>query len=250
VARAYSIAREAFEVRELWTAIERLDNRVVAAVQYGMVHDTVGLIRQASYWLIQRHRSALGIEQQVARLRPGVRELARAPLQWLQGAERAAFEARCAELASAGVPTDLARRVAACNALHSSLDIVELAGARRITVEAAAKAYFGIGSFFSLDWLRAHIEGLDIEGHWHAVARGSLREALFEAHRTLAQSVLEASRETDPVKAVEKWLARNRAAADHARAVINDIRAQTAAVDFASLSVALQAVRRVAAAVA
>jgi glutamate dehydrogenase len=125
------------------------------------------------------------------------------------------------------------------------LDIVELAGARRITVEAAAKAYFGIGSFFSLDWLRAHIEGLDIEGHWHAVARGSLREALFEAHRTLAQSVLEASRETDPVKAVEKWLARNRAAA-----VINDIRAQTAAVDFASLSVALQAVRRVAAAVA
>jgi NAD-specific glutamate dehydrogenase len=62
--------------------------------------------------------------------------------------------------------------------------------------------------------------------------------------------VLEASRETDPVKAVEKWLDRNRAAADHARAVINDIRAQTAAVDFASLSVALQAVRRVAAAVA
>ena len=249
VARAYSIAREVFEVRELWTAIERLDNKVATAVQYGMVHDTVGLIRQASYWLIQRHRSALGIEQQVARLRPGIRELARAPLQWLQGAERGAFEARGAELASAGVPAELARRIAACNALHSSLDIVELAGSRRITVEAAARAYFGIGSFFSLDWLRSHIEGLDIEGHWHAVARGSLREALFEAHRTLAQSVLEASRETDPVKAVEKWLDRNRAAANHARAVINDIRAQTAAVDFASLSVALQAVRRVAAAV-
>jgi glutamate dehydrogenase len=68
VARAYSIAREAFDVRELWTAIERLDNRVAATLQYGMVHDTIGLIRQATYWLIQRHRSALGIEQQVARL--------------------------------------------------------------------------------------------------------------------------------------------------------------------------------------
>ena len=250
VARAYSIAREAFEVRELWTAIERLDNKVAAAVQYGMVHDTIGLIRQATYWLIQRHRSALGIEQQVARLRPGIRELARAPLHWLQGDERNAFEARGAELAKAGVPVELSRRIAACNALHSGPDIVELADARKITVDDAAKAYFGIGGYFSLDWLRAHIEGLDIEGHWHAVARGSLREALFEVHRTLAQGVLESSRETDPVKALQKWLHRNQAAAEHARAVINDIRAQTAAVDFASLSVALQAVRRLAVAAA
>ena len=62
-----------------------------------------------------------------------------------------------------------------------------------------------------------------------------------------AQGVLESSRETDPARAVGKWLERHGAAAGHARAVINDIRAQTTAIDFASLSVALQAVRRVAA---
>ena len=248
VARAYSIAREVFDVRELWTAIERLDNKVAATLQYGMVHDTIGLIRQATYWLIQRHRSALGIEQQVARLRPGVQELTRAPLQWLEGAARASFEARHAELATAGVPPDLSRRIAACNALHSSPDIVELADSRKLSVDAAAKAYFAIGGYFRLDWLRKHIEGLDTAGHWHAVARGSLREALFEVHRSLAQGVLESSREKDPAKALDRWLVRNKAAAEHARAVINDIRAQTTEIDFASLSVALQAVRRVAAA--
>ena len=246
VARAYSIAREVFEVRELWTAIERLDNKAAASLQYSMVHDTIGLIRQATYWLIQRHRTALSIEQQVARLRPGIRELTRAPLQGLQGEERTAFEARTSGLAKAGVPAELARRIAACNALHSGPDIVELAQSRKLTVDAAAKAYFAIGGYFGLDWLRTHIEGLDTEGHWHAVARGSLREALFEVHRTLAQGVLESSRETDPAKALEKWLARNLAMAEHARAVISDIRAQTTVVDFASLSVALQAVRRVA----
>ena len=114
-----------------------------------------------------------------------------------------------------------------------------------MTVEAAARAYFGIGAHFGLDWLRSHIEALDTEGHWHAVARGSLREALFEVHRNLAWGVFEASRETDPAKAVEKWLASRKAAATHARAVVNDIRSQTTSVDFASLSVALQAVRRV-----
>ena len=87
VARAYSIAREVFEARETWRSIEALDNKVAAAVQYAMVQDTVGMLRQATYWLIQRHRTALGIEQQVARLRPGVHELARAPLQWLQGTD-------------------------------------------------------------------------------------------------------------------------------------------------------------------
>jgi glutamate dehydrogenase len=244
VARAYSIAREAFQVRELWAAIEALDNRVASSVQYRMMLDTVALIRQATYWLLQRHRATLGIEQQVARLRPGVQALARAPLQWLQGADRTAFETRAGELVSAGVPAELARRIAACDALHSAPDIVELAESRKITVEAAARAYFGIGTHFGLDWLRNSIESLDIEGHWHAVARGSLRESLFELHRSLAQGAL-GNRETDPEKAVQHWLGRHQAAAEHARGVIADLRSQSNDVDFASLSVALQAVRRV-----
>ena len=143
------------------------------------------------------------------------------------------------------MPAELARRIAACDALHSAPDIVELAESRKITVEAAARAYFGIGAHFALDWLRGSIEDLDTEGHWHAVARGSLRESLFELHRNLAQGVLERTRESDPDKAVEHWLERHRAAAEHARALINDLRAQSSDVDFASLSVALQAVRRV-----
>jgi len=245
IARAYSIAREVFDVREMWQGIEALDNKAAAAVQYGMVGDTIGLIRQATYWLIQRHRTALGIEQQVARLRPGIRELARTPLQWLEGSDRSGFEARASELARAGVSADLTRRIAACHALQCAPDIVELAHSRKLTEDAAARAYFGIGAHFGLDWLRTHIEGLDVAGHWHAVARGSLREGLFEVHRNLAQKVLESSRQSDPGKAVERWLDRHRAEADHARAVINDIRAQTTAIDFASLSVALQAVRRV-----
>jgi glutamate dehydrogenase len=246
VARAYSIAREAFEVREMWAATEALDNKVAASVQYAMTLDTILLIRQTSYWLIQRHRAALGIEQLVAKLRPGFRELARAPQQWLQGAGREDYERRTAELAGAGVPAEFARRIAACAALHAAPDIVELAETRKMTVEAAARAYFNIGAYFGLDWLRSRIESLDTTGHWQAVARGSLREALFEVHRGLAQGALDSGRNPDPVQAVDAWLERRKAAAAHARGVINDIRAQTTGVDFASLSVALQAVRRMA----
>ena len=244
VARAYTIAREVFDMRDIWRAIERLDNRVPAAVQYAMLQDTVALLRQATYWLLQRHRGDLGIEMQVGRLRPGIRELTAAQPAWLRGLECQAFDARAAELTGAGVPPPLARQVAACVALQSAPDIVELARARKLSVDAAAGAYFGAGADFGLDWLRARIESLNIEGHWHAVARGSLREALYETQRALAQRVLEESRERDPARALERWKKKHEAAAAHACGVVNDIRGQQTDADFASLAVALQAVRR------
>jgi NAD-specific glutamate dehydrogenase len=79
------------------------------------------------------------------------------------------------------------------------------------------------------------------------VARGSLREALYDTHRALTQRVLEESQERDPVRAVQDWRDRHAEAARHARGIVDDIRAQPATVDFASISVALQAVRRLAA---
>ena len=245
VSRAYSIAREVFDVRDVWQSVERLDNKVAAGVQYAMVQDTISLIRQVTYWLIQRHRGDLGIESQVGRLQPGVRALAASQPGWLEGLEREACDARARELVAAGVPVALARQVAACSSLQCAPDIVELAQSRRMSVEAAASAYFGVGAAFGLDWLRSRIEALDIDGHWHAVARGSLREALYEIHRGLVQQVLEESRERDPARALARWLKKHGAVALHAQAVVGDIRAQPSGVDFASLSVALQAVRRI-----
>jgi glutamate dehydrogenase len=246
VARAYSIAREVFDVRDVWAAIERLDNKVASATQYAMTLETVTLLRQVTYWLIQRHRGALGIESQVGRLRPGIRELAAALPQSLAGLEREGFDRHFARLSGAGVPAALAREVAACAALASAPDIVELAQAHRLSVAAAARAYFGVGSEFGLDWLRSRIEELDIQGHWQAVARGSLREALYDAHRSLTQRVLAETREREPARAVQAWREQHAAAAAHARGVVDDIRAQPAVADFASLSVALQALRRLA----
>ena len=248
VARAYSIARESFDARDLWAAIEKLDNRVATGTQYAMTLESVTLIRHATYWLIQRHRGALGIDAQVGRLRPGIRELAAGLPQWLQGLDRDNFDGEVARLTGAGVPAALAREVAACASLASAPDIVELAHAHRLGVPVAARTYFAVGSRFGLDWMRERVEQLDIQGHWQAVARGSLREALFDAHRALAERVLAETRERDPSRSVPAWTETHAAAAAHARGVVDDIRSQASAPDFASLSVALQALRRLAAA--
>ncbi len=205
-----------------------------------MAQDTLSLIRQVSYWLLQRHRSALGIDMQVGRLRPGIRELAGA-LPTLAARPRARGVRRARARRSAKPAYRRRSPVTWPPAPHCSARPTSSSSPRqhRISVAAAARTYFGIGAEFGLDWLRSRIEELDIQGHWQAVARGSLREAMYDAHRELTQRVLAETRERDPARAVEAWREQQAAAAAHARGIVEDIRAQPAVADFASLSVAL-----------
>ncbi len=67
IARAYSIAREVFAARYMWTRIEALDNRVLPAVQYTAMAQIARLLRHMTYWLIENRRNDLDIERAVRR---------------------------------------------------------------------------------------------------------------------------------------------------------------------------------------
>jgi NAD-specific glutamate dehydrogenase len=76
-----------------------------------------------------------------------------------------------------------------------------------------------------------------------------LRDNVYNLQRTLCLQVVAESRPTarnsmgTPAEAVENWITRHRAAVDYLRQTVSDMRALPA-MDFATLSVALQAVRR------
>jgi glutamate dehydrogenase len=244
VARAYTIAREIYDARTLWRDIERLDNRVATDVQYAALQDTIQLLRHATHWLLQRYPKDLGIERQVKRLRPGIESFARSAHEHLRGLDKELFTERMTSLTMAGVPGDLARRVAACAIMKCAPDVVELAQAERLSVDAALRAYFAVGSGLGLDWLRGRIERLEVSGHWQSVARMSLREGLYQAHRDLTQRMLRETRTRDPVAAFEQWQSARAGELAHLQTVVEDLRTHVPALDFASLSVALQAARR------
>src|SRR5258708_38993416 len=67
IARAYSIAREGFAARYIWTQIEALDNRIPAALQYTAMSKTTRLLRHMTYWLLENRREDLDIERGVLR---------------------------------------------------------------------------------------------------------------------------------------------------------------------------------------
>ncbi|HEY0689196.1 MAG TPA: hypothetical protein VGD71_09150, partial [Kribbella sp.] len=72
------------------------------------------------------------------------------------------------------------RGIAALPALFSVLDISEVARSSGHVLADTAAVHFQLGEQLLLDWLRQRILELPREDHWQALARGALRDTLYE----------------------------------------------------------------------
>jgi glutamate dehydrogenase len=226
LARAFAVAREVFEMRDFWDAIEDLDNRIEAGTQMSMLLEGRRLVERATRWLCRaRARTEINVTQTAHHFEAGVRELYDAVPEILTSADHAVYDTRLEELEEAGVPGELARRVAAMPALLSVFDIVEDAAACDTDQDTASCVYFGIGERLSLDWLRDRVLELPRSDRWRALARSALRDDLYELHRMLTREILRAVGGRDALEAIEAWLARNEDSVARARGVLADVRA-------------------------
>ncbi|MDP9083251.1 MAG: NAD-glutamate dehydrogenase [Pseudomonadota bacterium] len=244
IARAYSIAREVFAVRDIWAQIEALDNRIPAAVQYTAMFQTTRLLRHMTYWLLENRRGDLDIEPAVSRYAVKVTELFLELPGVLSATEQARLGILRSKLIEQHVPERLAARIASLETLHCALDLAEVAMTARLSIGYAAKAYFDIGERIGLTWVKEQIESLAAEGHWQAVARGTLRDNLYALQRKITGAVL-ADKAREAASRVDRWVSRHATSIDSLKRVILDLRTGPAP-DFATLSVAIQAIRRLA----
>jgi glutamate dehydrogenase len=232
-------------MRELWREIEALDNKVPAAVQYDMDFATSRALRHATFWILANRTRALEVEPAVAELGPGLNELINAAPRLVVGRLAARIESDRARYHAAGVPAALAARVAGLALLQSGLYIVDLAARRRRPLHAVARTYLHLGHTLELDGLQQQIDALPADGHWQSIARGTLRDNLYGTHRTLVDMILKSKLRADPVQAVDAWLATRPGPVAHLKEVFVDM-AAAPSVDFPTLSVALQALVRLA----
>ncbi len=241
IARAYTIAREVFAVRELWLQIESLDYIMPPAAQYDAMYETSRLLRHMSYWFLAYRRADLHIERNLAHYGRGIVELMRVLPGALGPADAAHSAAQTEKLRSYGAPEALARRLSSLDALHAGLDIVDVAHGARKPVEFAARLYFDLGERLGLSWLKSQIEQLSVDGHWQSIARGTLRDNLFALQRRLAAAAA-GEKAASPRARIDRWMLRHSAEIESLRRVVVDMRTG-ASPDFATLSVALQQVR-------
>jgi glutamate dehydrogenase len=240
LARAYAVAREVFEMREFWGAVEALDNEIEAGTQLAMLIEGRRVVERASRWLVRAQPRELDIEATTIRFLPGARILAEALPGVLVGSDHEAFATRHDELQEAGVPGALARRVASMQALLSVFDIVEDAASTGRAQPVVMATYFQLGSQLGLDWLRDRILELPRADRWQALARAALRDDLYRLHRALTRdALLSADDHLGSEDALAVWREGNEFAVNRALSVLADVKA-SGSYDTTTLPVALR----------
>ena len=126
--------------------------------------------------------------------------------------------------------------------LGNAPDITELALEANVTLHEAAAAYFAVGERFRLLGLYAAINGLQVRGKWHALARSNLRDDLYRIHRLLTGRVLRMAGKSAEER-LEHWTDRHRDKLSFAEARIAELRAAGVS-DFEGLVVAVRELRR------
>jgi glutamate dehydrogenase len=242
IARAYTVAREVFAMRQIWREIEALDNKVPAEVQIEMLLEGRRLVERATRWLVRNRRRPLDIAATVEHFAPGAAALYALMPRPLSEQEVQPMAGRADHLREVGVPSDLALRVATLSTMFATLDIVDIAGEASLDFEPVAMVHFRLGSELGLHWLRDQIVALPRADRWSALARAALRDDLYTLHRALTTEVLRAtSRELDASEAVARWLEAN-PAAERTLQTLADIRGGRV-YDLTTLPVAVREVR-------
>ncbi|MEZ5498778.1 MAG: NAD-glutamate dehydrogenase [Steroidobacteraceae bacterium] len=242
VARAYAIARESFAMRDVWAAIEALDNRVAAATQYSMHWATSRALRHVTYWLLAHRRGASDVESVVREYQPAIAGLARNVESYLAGEDLSRFHAMRDELIGAGTPAGLANHVASLAPLEAAFDLVEINRRARQDLRSVAALHFAIGANLGIDWLQNQIDRLRVDGPWQARARNELRERAARTHRDFTRNLL-ATRKGPVADRIGLWRKPRESAVADWLQVISEMRA-VGGSDFATLSVGVESLRK------
>jgi glutamate dehydrogenase len=257
VARAYTIVRDAFQLRPLWADIAALDTpapgtTVPAAAQTAMLLEIVRLMERTVAWFLSHAAHPLDIAGETAALRPGVEAVVQGLDGMLDAEEAARLEGRCAGLVVQGVPAELARRVATLPVLAAAPDLVRIATGAASTVTAVAAAYFTLGRRFGLEWLRDKAVAVKTDNHWQKQAVSAIVDDLFAHQTQLTLRVLACpegragdqpgAASPEAVLPLDAWILQRRPAVDRVERLMAELRTQPA-VDLAMLAVANRQLR-------
>ena len=206
IARAYIVARDSFQLADLWERIEALDNQVPSQVQYAMMLDLMRLIRHTTRWFLRQHLE-LSPQEAIDCFAPHVAQLQQGIGELLRGEEHSLWERKRDDLLAAGVPEELAATVAASSSLYNALGIIQTARQAGAQPQRVAEVFFEVGSRLELPWMIQQVSNLEVRDNWQAQARETFRDDINRQQLALTLGVLKTGEEGEAGEGVDRWLA-------------------------------------------
>ncbi|MGW0672083.1 NAD-glutamate dehydrogenase [Streptomyces sp. NPDC002746] len=243
IVRAQVAAREIFGLARVWDAVEALDNRVAADVQTRIRLHSRRLVERGARWLLGNRPQPLEIAGTIDFFRAGVEQVWAELPKMLMGADQEWYRSILDELTEAGVPDELAQRVAGFSSAFPALDIVAIADRTGTDPLSVAEVYYDLADRLSITQLMDRIIELPRADRWQSMARASIREDLYAAHAALTGDVLSVGGDSaTPQERFEAWEEKNAAILTRSRSTLEEIQGSDA-FDLANLSVAMRTMR-------
>ena len=243
IARAYVVAREVCGARDIWHAIEGLDNKIPATIQQEMLFDVSRILRHACYWLIERYGNELDIVAAVDHLKDTMATIYARAASIVSGAGKERQRTATEEYLRNGVPEKLARQMAALLLTRGALDISDLANLLNKDGVETAEMYAELSDRLGIIWMNRCVESLEVDGRWQAIARGNLRDDFYRIRRDFVTDLMNGRSRGKPLDVFNRWLDEHSEEVRKFDAILAEMRLRDD-VDFATLSVAAQELRK------
>jgi glutamate dehydrogenase len=221
IAAAFAAVRNSFDMVELNSEIDALDNKLPGKTQLDLYAAVQDLLLDRLVWFLRNVDLKQGLETIVAHYRDGIAQVAASLDAALSKEAAAARDARVAELVKAGVPDALARRIASLICLKAAPDIVLVADRAKKPVGEVTATYFATEAFFQLDQIADAVPGIVVSDYFDRLALDRALDSIGDAERRLTAAMV--GNGIAGAGAVEEWVKPRQAEVERIRASIHEI---------------------------
>jgi len=221
IAAAFAAVRDGYGMTALNAAIDALDNRVAGKLQLDLYAAVQDVLLDRIIWFLRNVDLAKGLADVVAHYRDRIAAVAACLDGVLSEDGRNARAARRQELGEAGVPAELAGRIADLGPLTAAPDIVLVADSTGRPVGEVAATYFATGTFFRLDRIADAAAKIPIADYFDRLALDRARDSIGDAERRLTAAMV--GNGFAGAEAVAAWVTPRRGEVERIRGAIHEI---------------------------
>ena len=221
IAAAFAAVRNSYELIELNSEIDALDNKIPGKVQLDLYAAVQDLLLDRLVWFLRNVDLTQGLEKIIGHYRDGIGQVEKALDAALSRPAAAARDARVADLSKAGVPEPLARRVADLPVLKAAPDIALVAARAGKPVGEVTATYFATEAFFRLDSVANAVPGIVVSDYFDRLALDRALDSIGDAERRLTAAMV--ANGHAGADAVEEWVRPRQAEVERIRSAIHQI---------------------------
>src|SRR3954469_12952711 len=221
IAAAFFVVRNSYDMIALNSAIDALDNKVSGKLQLELYAAIEDLLLDRIVWFVRNADVSKGLADVVEHYRAGIELIVGALYGVLPEDVERALAARTAELEKAGVPEELARRLANLRALAAAPDIISVADRTDKAVQDVAATYYAAGAFFQLDRISNAARSIQVTDYFARLALDRALDSIGESERRLTAEMV-GDGVTGP-EAVEAWVSPRASEVERIRAAVHGI---------------------------